>query len=300
MGKFAYRARDDRGSLIQGIMEAESRGIVYIQLDSMGLLPVSVEEEKTSSLDLQAFFARYQKVKYDDLIFFTRQLQTIVKAGIPIISGLKALEEQTTNARLKQIIRNIYQDIDKGVGFSDALEKHKGVFPEMYISMVRAGEMGGLLEDVLEKLSGILEFQMKTKEMLKSATRYPIMVISGIVVAFFVIVTFVIPRFAVLFKASKVELPLPTKIMIFINTLVQSYGIYTFSAIGAIITALILYIRTEKGKLIYDKNKLKIPLIGQIILKICMSRFAYMFENYGKGRRSYHEDPRNSCKNSRE
>ncbi|MCX5811451.1 MAG: type II secretion system F family protein [Proteobacteria bacterium] len=279
MGKFTYRARDDRGSLVQGIMEAENRSIVYMQLDGMGLLPVSVVEEKKGSLDLQGFFMRYQKVKYDDLIFFTRQLQTIVKAGIPIISGLKALEEQTTSPKLKQIIGNIHQDIDKGTGFSDAIERHKGVFPEMYISMVRAGEMGGLLEDVLEKLSGILEFQMKTKEMLKSAMRYPIMVISGIVVAFFVIVTFVIPRFAVLFKSSKVELPLPTKIMLSINTLVQSYGVYTFSAIAAIIAALIFYIQTKKGKLVFDKYKLKVPIIGQIILKICMSRFAYMFEN---------------------
>jgi type II secretory pathway component PulF len=159
------------------------------------------------------------------------------------------------------------------------MEKHKRIFPEMYISMVRAGEMGGLLDDVLEKLSGILEFQMKTKEMLKSAMRYPIMVTSGIIVAFFVIVTFVIPRFAVLFKASKVELPLPTKIMLFINTLVQSYGVYTFSTIAAIIAGLIFYIRTEKGKLVFDKYKLKIPIVGEIILKICMSRFAYMFEN---------------------
>jgi type II secretory pathway component PulF len=172
MGKFTYRARDERGSLVQGIMEAENRGIVYIHLDGMGLLPVSVVEEKKGSLDLQAFFMQYQKVKYDDLIFFTRQLQTIVKAGIPIISGLKALEEQTVSPKLKEIIGNIHQDIDRGIGFSDAIEKHKGVFPEMYISMVRAGEMGGLLDDVLEKLSGILEFQMRTKEMLKSAMRY--------------------------------------------------------------------------------------------------------------------------------
>ncbi len=264
---------------MQGIMEAENRGIVYTHLDGMGLLPVSVVEENKGSLDLQAFFMRYQKVKYDDLIFFTRQLQTIVKAGIPIISGLKALEEQTVNPKLKQIIGNIHQDIDRGIGFSDAIEKHKGVFPEMYISMVRAGEMGGLLDDVLEKLSGILEFQMRTKEMLKSAMRYPIMVISGIIIAFFVIVTFVIPRFAVMFKASKVELPLPTKIMLFINTLVQSYGVYTFSFIVAVIVALIFYIRTERGKLVFDKYKLKIPIVGQIILKICMSRFAYMFEN---------------------
>jgi len=264
---------------VQGIMEAENRGIVYIHLDGMGLLPVSVVEEKKGSLDLQAFFMQYQKVKYDDLIFFTRQLQTIVKAGIPIISGLKALEEQTVSPKLKEIIGNIHQDIDRGIGFSDAIEKHKGVFPEMYISMVRAGEMGGLLDDVLEKLSGILEFQMRTKEMLKSAMRYPIMVISGIIIAFFVIVTFVIPRFAVMFKASKVELPLPTKIMLFINTLVQSYGVYTFSVIVAVIVALIFYMRTERGKLVFDKYKLKTPIVGQIILKICMSRFAYMFEN---------------------
>jgi type II secretory pathway component PulF len=278
MGRFNYRARDENGKLVTGTMEAENRISVYMRLDSLGLIPVSVEEEKPS-FDLKELFARYQRVKYDDLIFFTRQLQTIVRSGIPLIAGLRSLEEQTANARLKKAIRDIYQDVDRGLSLSDAMSKHRNIFSEIYISMVRAGEVGGVLDEVLERLAGILEFQMKTKEMLKSAMRYPVMVTVGIVVAFFVLVTFVIPRFAALFKGFKMELPLPTRVLLLINSLVQAYGPFIFGAVFATGIIGYLYFRSQSGRLVFDRLKLKIPIIGPILLKISMSRFAYMFEN---------------------
>ncbi len=278
MATFIYRARDEKGTLITGTMEAESKALVYMQIDSMGLIPVSVER-KRSTFELKDLLAKFQKVRYDDLIFFTRQLQTVIKAGIPLLQGLRSLEEQTANGRLREAIRRIYQDVDRGLSLSEAMSKHKSVFPELYISMVAAGEVGGVLEDVLERVAGLLEFQMRTKEMLKSAMRYPIMVTVGIFVAFFVLVTFVIPRFVVLFKGSKMELPLPTRMMIYINDLIQAYGPYFLLFFFAIVSILLLYSRTETGRLTKDRLKLKIPIVGQIILKICMSRFAFMFEN---------------------
>lgn len=279
MGTYKYRARDERGSLITGVMDADNQRAVYIQLDGMGLLPVSVSQDEKSSSSFKNIINRFQHIKTEDLIFFTRQLHTIVKAGIPLISGLKALEEQTSMVLMKNTIKEVYQDIDRGVGFSDALAKHNKVFPEIYISMVRAGEMGGVLDDVLERLAGLLEFQMKTKEMLKSAMRYPVMVISAITAAFFILVFFVIPKFADIFKNSKMELPLPTKIMLLINDAVQSYGVFIIAAIIMAVVGIIMYKKSNNGKLAWDKYKLKVPLIGQIFLKISMSRFAYMFEN---------------------
>ncbi|HOJ71938.1 MAG TPA: type II secretion system F family protein [Syntrophorhabdaceae bacterium] len=284
MAVFSYRARDDKGSLITGNMDADNIKAVYMQLDSLGLYPVSVSEVKgiggtSGATSIKSLLGGYQKITYDDLIFFTRQLQTIIKAGIPLISGLKALEEQTTKERLKNIIRDIYMDIDKGKSFSEAMARHSDVFPEVYISMIRAGEIGGVLEDVLERLIGMLEFQMKTKEMIKSALRYPVMVIVSLMVAFFVLVTFVIPKFVPLFKSAKIDLPLPTRIMILINDIVQQYGVYLIAGVIILIVGFVFYKRTENGRLQWDRFKLRLPLLGDILHKIYMSRFANMFEN---------------------
>lgn len=279
MAGFGYRARNDAGGLVTGEMEAESKRIVYEYLDGMGLIPVKVWDRGAESLSLAQTLERYRKVRQDDLIFFTRQLQTIVKAGIPLISGLKALEEQTESKRLKEIIREVYREVTKGKSLSDVFANHPRIFSELYVSMVRAGEIGGVLDDVLGRLVGLLEFQMKTKEMLKSAMRYPVTVVCVLVLAFVVIVTFIIPRFAVIFKGAGVELPLPTKIMLWINDAVQGYGGFIAAMAVAAAAAVILWVRSPKGKIGWDRLKLRIPLIGQILLKIVMSRFANMFEN---------------------
>jgi len=279
MATYTYRARDEKGTLVTGTLEAESKAAVYSHLDGMGLFPVSARQVGGGLSSVDDIFVRFQRVRYDDLVFFTRQLQTIVRAGIPLISGLRALEEQTSNARLKMAIRDMCQEIDRGQSFSDALSKHKGIFSELYVSMVKAGEVAGALEDVLERLAGVIEFQMKTKEMLKSALRYPVFVISTLIIAFFILIRVVVPRFVPLFKGSKVALPLPTQILLLINDIVQSYGLLVLGGLIGIIVLVVLYIHSDKGAYVFDSLKLKIPLIGQIILKISMGRFAFMLEN---------------------
>jgi len=171
------------------------------------------------------------------------------------------------------------QDIDKGSSLSDALTKQRRLFPELYTSMVKAGEIGGSLEEVLERLATLLEFQLKTKEMLKSAVRYPIFVVTTLVIAFLVLINFVVPRFAVLFRGAKMELPLPTRMLLFVNDIFQNYALYLVIFVFISIGAFFLYKRTGPGTLAIDRLKLGVPLIGPIILKICMSRFANMFEN---------------------
>jgi len=277
---FTYKARDEKGSMVTGTMDADSQRAVSSHLDSMGLFPISVAEKKGMTLlSIESFLARLERVKSDDIIFFTRQLRTVIKAGVPLISGLRALEEQTNNRKLKRTIKRVWQDLDRGKSFSDALSAHEDVFSDLYVSMVKAGEVGGVLDEVLEKLAQLLEFQMKTREMLKSALRYPTMVVGAIVIAFFVLVSFVIPKFALLFKGSTMALPLPTRILLWINEMVQAYGIYILGAVVGLSIAIFIYMRTEQGRLAKDQLTLKLPFMGKIILKICMSRFAYVQEN---------------------
>jgi type II secretory pathway component PulF len=280
MGTFAYKARDEKGSLVSGTMDADSQRAVSSHLDSMGLFPISVAEKKGMTLlSVEEFLTKLERVRPDDVIFFTRQLRTVIKAGVPLISGLKALEEQTNNRKLKRTIKRVWQDLDRGKSFSDALSGHADVFSDLYVSMVKAGEVGGVLDEVLERLAYLLEFQMKTREMFKSALRYPTMVVGAIVIAFFVLVTFVIPKFALLFKGSTMAMPLPTRILLWINEIVQAYGIYILGAVVGLSIAIFIYTRTEQGRLAKDQVTLKLPFMGKIILKICMSRFAYVQEN---------------------
>ena len=279
MGKFTYKARDEKGSLVTGIIEGDNRRAAYAQIDALGLFPVAVSEAREEIFSIESFLTALKPVRYDDIIFFTRQLQTVIRAGIPILSGLRALEEQTSNVKLRGAIREMVQDIDKGASLSDAMMKQKKLFPDLYTSMVKAGEIGGSLEEVLERLATLLEFQLKTKEMLKSAIRYPIFVVTTLLIAFLVLINFVVPRFAVLFRGAKMDLPLPTRMLLLTNDIFQNYAIYLGISIFILIGGFLLYKRTDAGTFEIDRLKLRAPLIGPIILKICMSRFANMFEN---------------------
>ncbi len=281
MATFAYKARDERGLLVQGNIEAATQREAMTQLDAMGYIPVSAKEIRTASRagSIDDFMVRFQRIKHDDLIFFTRQFQTVIRSGIPIVTGLRALEEQTTNQRLKRALHNVGQEIDKGAGLSEALGKQKGVFSEIYVSMVRAGETSGSLEEVLERLSGLLEFQMRTKETIKSAMRYPVLVISTLIIAFVVLMKSVVPRFVPMFKNANVALPLPTQILITINDIFQNYTLLVIGIVVILAIAFFLYQRSASGKYTIDILKLKIPLIGVVILKTCMSRFAFTLEN---------------------
>ncbi len=279
MGKFTYKARDEKGSLVTGVLEGDNKRAAYLQIDALGLFPVSVSETKERTFSFEDFLASLRRVRYDDIIFFTRQLQTVIRAGIPMLSGLRAIEEQTSSVKLKVAIKGMVQDIDKGASLSDALMKQKKLFPDLYTSMVKAGEIGGSLEEVLERLAALLEFQLKTKEMLKSAIRYPVFVVTTLVVAFLVLINFVVPRFAVLFRGAKMDLPLPTRMLLFINDVFQNNAFYLAVFIILLIGEFFLYKRQNAGTLAIDRLKLRTPLIGPIILNICMSRFANMFEN---------------------
>ncbi|HUK55954.1 MAG TPA: type II secretion system F family protein [Nitrospiria bacterium] len=276
MPVFQYRARDKYGSLSTGTIETSSRDAVATQLDHLGYHPVSIEEMR-KKLGVADVLDRFTRVSPEALIIFSRQLATLISAGLPFMSSFDALIEQTENKRLKDVIVQVRKDVEGGSSFSDALAKHPSVFSNLYVSMIRAGETGGVLDEILQRLATLAEHEATTRARIKAATRYPKIVIGALVIAFIILLQFVIPRFAALYASFKAQLPLPTRILIGINNGFQSYWWLILAVIVSVTFSTRTYVRTEAGRLWWDGVKIKLPVFGTIFLKTALSRFARVF-----------------------
>ncbi len=279
MQRFQYKARKATGELVIETLEADSSAAVAKRLMGMGLVPVHIEKEDAATGDSGSFFGR---VTTTDVVMFTRQLVTLYKAGLPFLSSLDAIGRQTTSPALQRVVNEIRKDVESGMTLSSALARHPKVFPEVYVATVLAGETGGVLDQVMDRLVMLLEHEYETKQTIKAALRYPITVIGAMVVAFFVIVTFVIPTFSKLFDKAGAELPLPTRIMMGINDLRKDYWHVGLAALAALVAGAVWYLRTPKGRYNVDKFALKCPLIGSILMKASMGRLAHMFGTLSK------------------
>ncbi len=276
MPVYQYRARDKFGSLFTGTIETSHRDAAASQLDRLGYLPISIEEER-KEIRLGEFFERFRRVLPEDLIVFSRQLATLISAGLPFMTSFDALIEQTENRRLKNVIVQVRRDVESGGTFADALAKHPSVFSGLYISMIRAGETGGVLDEILQRLATLAEHEAETRARIKAATRYPKIVIGALAIAFVILLQFVIPRFAAMYANFKVALPLPTRILIGINEAFQNYWWLILAIAVSSFFAARAYVRTESGRLWWDGFKLKLPVFGPIFLKTALSRFARVF-----------------------
>lgn len=275
MPQFSYRARNLDGELITGVADAPNRGTLEGSLGSQGLIPISVNEVR-KAFDLERFKSLLESVSPDDLIIFTRQLGTMYRAGIPFIRTINAVTDQTESKALKKILEKVGSDVERGETFSNALSRHPRVFNEMYVSMVEAGEAGGVLDDVLDRLSVLLEKDMEIKSKIKAATLYPKIVLGAIVVAVFVLVSFVIPKFATLYGQFKTSLPLPTRILIAVSRFFSSYWLL-MAAVAFLSLFLFRYaIRTDRGRRWWDGLRIKLPVFGTLMIKASMSRFSMM------------------------
>ncbi|MFA5073423.1 MAG: type II secretion system F family protein [Nitrospirota bacterium] len=273
MPSYRYKARNSEGSLSEGITDSRSKEAVADQLGSQGLIPVFIEEQQPPLIEPD-FFAKLTHIKSQDLILFSRQMATLINAGIPIIQSLTTIEKQTGNPRLKKAITDIRQDLESGMALSAALEKHPGIFSKLYVSMIQAGETGGILDNILNRLALLNEQEAETRARVKAAVRYPILVITAICAAFAFLVTFVIPKFAAVFAQFKTELPFPTRVLININYVVQHYWFFILGGIALIVGGVIWYVRTEKGRWTWDLVKLKLPVLGILFQKVALSRFS--------------------------
>ncbi len=272
--KFVYLGYADNNK-VTGIIEAASYDEALLFLYDKGIEAQKVVE--ASAFDeikekIDYLNKRFARVKLSELIVFTRQFATLFSAGVPIGVILERLSEQTVSVKLKDVVSVIKNDVNGGMSLSEAFSKHKKVFSPLYINMLRVGEESGTLDIVLDRLASILETELDTRNKIKTATRYPKMVISAIVVAFTIIITFVIPRFVSLFSHFGAQLPLPTRILIGINYVFHHYWWMVLIAVIALIFAFREYKKTEKGRYNIDKYMLKIPVIGTLVHKIYVSR----------------------------
>jgi type II secretory pathway component PulF len=278
MPTFKYRVRDKSGKSIAGTIEAPNVQMAGDQLYTLGYFPISIEEiGEAISLDLSALLTRFQKVKLDELIVFSQQLSTLYKAGLPLLSGLESITQQVKNKKFKIILEEVRSQIEGGSTLHGAMSKYPEVFSTIYVNMVRAGEASGMLGEALDRFITLSDREIRTQQRVKEATRYPKIVILSLTVAFAVLLTFVIPRFAQIFAQFKTPLPLPTRIMIGINTVFQNYWYLVLIVVFGIPILLRRYLRTESGRYFWDRLKLRIPVFGPIFLKIALSRFAYTF-----------------------
>jgi MSHA biogenesis protein MshG len=277
---FSYKARNARGELLKGVIEGVDSGTVADQLFNTGMTPIEIvaTTKRTTDGD-DGWWARLteKKVRPMDVQLFSRQLYTLLKAGVPIMRSLAGLQESATNKTFARIVKELRDSLDAGRELSAAMRRHPQVFSTFYVSMVRVGEMTGRLEDVFLRLFDYLEFDREMRQRIGTAMRYPAFVVVTMVIAMAVITIFVIPAFAKVFDSFKVELPLMTRILIGTSSfVVQFWPLMLISAISAVI-AFRIYTGTTSGKYRWDKAKLRIPIAGTIILKGTLARFARSF-----------------------
>ncbi|MGA3113422.1 MAG: type II secretion system F family protein [Syntrophobacteraceae bacterium] len=279
MSKFSYTATSETGSSITGTLDADSVDMAANALIGRGLIPLKVAPERgsASGSSMYDFKERLTRVKIPELILFTKQFRTLLKAGVPMLKLLEVLENQTENIKLKKIAAIMRQDIKQGATLYDSFRKHPGTFSPLYCSMLLAGETSGAVPEVLERLTRIIQHEHKVKSDIMSALQYPIMVCISLSVAFFVLLTFVIPKFASVFNAAGLQLPLPTVICMNLYAFVHNYWYLGLMGIAALGFGLSYYLKTESGKYYKDALVLRLPIFGPLFVKAAMSRFASIF-----------------------
>ena len=274
MPSFAYTGRNARGELIKGRIDGNDSSAVADQLLSTGITPVDIRQaagnEARKSLNLQFRPA----VTLVDLMLFSRQMYTLLKAGVPIMRALAGLEESMTNPAFKAVVVDLRASLDSGRELSAAMRRHPAVFSNFYISLVRVGEGTGLLQDVFLRLYEHLEFEKEIRERIKSALRYPLFVVAAMAVALVVINIVVIPAFAKLFQGFNAPLPAMTRVLIgFSEFTLQYWPLLLALAVGAAF-GFRVWKGTPKGKYAWDRLKLRLPVAGKIINKATLARFA--------------------------
>jgi len=279
MPKFTYKAINESGNTVSGKLEADSAEMVNSNLVARGFIPSEVSEERSASsgINWMEIKERLTPVKLPELILFTKQFRTLIRAGVPMLQLLQVMANQTENLNLKRIIVGMEKDIKEGSNLYSAFVKHPKIFSPLFCSMVHAGEVSGAFPSVLDRLIYIIEHEHKVKTDIKSALQYPIFVLAFLCIAFFVILTFVIPKFATIFINAGLVLPLPTKICMGMYQFLANYWFFIIGSLIVIGIGLFYYFRTEDGKYRRDAFFLKFPLFGPMFIKAAMSRFASIF-----------------------
>ncbi|MBM3253639.1 MAG: hypothetical protein FJZ16_05265 [Candidatus Omnitrophica bacterium] len=273
MPRYTYIAKSQPRKTIQGNIEAESQQDAISKLTKMGYFPISLKPE-TSLLEKQGIFP-LQKISNKDIVLFTRQLSSLIGSGVNIINGLIIISNQTSNKYLKMILNDIIGRIKDGKSLSESLAAHPYLFSNLYSSMILSGEASGDLDDALKRLADFLEKGEEFRNSLRASLTYPFFVFIVGVLTVFVLIVFVIPRLVIMFEDMGQILPLPTRILIDISGFLRSYWWIIFLIIFIFIFFLRKISRSPQGKIFWDRFKLKLPILGQIILKTEIGRLMH-------------------------
>jgi type IV pilus assembly protein PilC len=271
---YAYKVRDREGKMAAGSMEAESEEAVVSRLRQLGYAPVSIEVEKGAGLKTEVRLPGTGRVKLKDLAVFSRQFATMINSGLSLLRALTILGEQTSNRTLREVLVQVRAEVEKGTSLSAALAKHPKIFNRLYVSMVRAGEIGGFLDQVLVKVAETFEKEVALRGKIRSAMTYPVVVfvmVIGIVAAMLI---FIVPTFADLYASLGGTLPLPTRMLMSASQLLRRFFLLVLVAVVGLVFAFRRWKASQKGRYQWDKFKLKVKVFGPLFHKTALSRFS--------------------------
>ncbi len=278
MGTYLYKAKNASGTEEQGVLEASTKEEAQKILREKRLTVREIRYigEKGSVLApfIQMYKNYFQRVKIKEKVFFTRQIATIVNAGIPLLKALYIQQQQTKNKRFKAIIEELITDLEGGSSFSDGLAKHKDVFDNFFLSLVRAGEVSGSVDESLKRLANQMEKNYKLLSKIKSALVLPAFILVAMIGVVVLMLVYVIPQLSALFAEEGVALPLPTRILVFMSGFLLQYWFFVLLFVFSSISLLGYYISTPDGRSLYDRIIVKVPIFGPLLQKIYVDRFA--------------------------
>lgn len=265
MPNYAWEGKARSGRIMKGTMQAPNIDAVYSQLNAQMITPIKVVEAKDKKKKVS--------VPAKDIVVFTRQFSTMIDAGLPLVQSLEILASQQENKAFKEVLLTVKGDVEQGSTLSEALKKHPSVFDELYSSLVAAGEMGGMLDTILNRLATYMEKAEKLKKRVKGALTYPIVVIAIAVIVVAVILIFVIPVFQKMFADFGGELPAPTQFVINLSQGLKKYGVFMVIGIFVMLSMIKKYYSTPNGRMKIDTLLLKAPIISDLIRKSAVARF---------------------------
>jgi type IV pilus assembly protein PilC len=272
MGTFAFKAVDLQGVPTRGELDAESKAQVTQQLRAKGMIVLDIEEQKNSDITV---FDRFKRVKAQELTIATRQLATMISSGMSLLRALYVLEEQARSDKFREAITGIRQDVEAGISFSDALARHPDIFNGLYIAMVNAGEVGGILEQTLDRVADQLEKDDSLRRQVKAAMMYPCLIGGFAFTVLIALVVFLVPVFEKVFADFGGDLPPITKATVGFSNLITGKWYLCIAAVFGLVTAFKKWKKSERGREQWDRFKLRVPWkIGDLVQKVCLARFS--------------------------
>lgn len=274
---YFYKAKDRAGQLLTGSILADNETAVALHIRGKGCFVLQIKEQSSADGLLGSLRYSLHPVNSKDLAVICRLFATMIGAGVPLIAALNVLIEQTSNSRLKAAILSVYKKINEGEAFSQALAEHPRVFPAIMVNMIEAGEVGGVLDDVLDRLAIHFEKEHRLNEKVKSAMTYPIIVICMAILAVGFIISFVMPTFMDLFAAMNVEIPWTTKMLLALSGFLSAYWSIVMIAVGVLLIVVRVALTKPSIRLVVDQTILVLPLIGSLARKVAIARFSRTF-----------------------